>query len=239
MASEQQAPAIVPGYFQPLIANQVDTGDTNSMLSTWTQDAVTTEHTAVIVNGAATGSHDPSQMAFRLMALFDTSNRVIPAGELGSFNAYINITQGLADDDKTLIYVGLVNAATMAGGDRIWMRMSATDTGDPRKLLSGRNATIGGNPAAFACVNARQELLTELSTTNGSLRVIETICFGSDVGNTRIASSASGLASLATDLTAAPHVLIAVGGQTTTEELTLKFFIDIEAHRLPAGVFPR
>ena len=230
----------VNDYWQPLIADAVDTGGPDSIIVSWDQDPVTLMHTVVIATGKNTGSWNPALGGFRLMPLKDTAGVVIPALALGSFNSYLNIVSGMTDgDDETAIQVGLVNADTMAVGDAVWQTLHATTAGKPRLIRVGRNATIGGSPSAWNCINARQEILTQISPTSGALRIIETIAYGADINYDRINGAAAGLSGLTMDVVAAPHLVIAANAFGTSAELTVEFFIDIEARALPGGAFPR
>lgn len=208
------------------------------MVSSWTQ-AASTEHTIEVIAGPTTGSNDPSVFAFRIFPLVDVFGVTVGVNELASYNAYLTMTAGMTNLDKTVLYAGIVNGPLITG-DRIWHRLSGLQAGKPRVLRCGRNQTIApAVPSNGGCVHTRQETLTELSATSGALRILETTAIGSDASKAVIAGSRSGLAGITTDIILAPHVIIAAGAFAAPGPVTLKFFLDIEARRLPGGVFPR
>lgn len=208
------------------------------MISSWTQDGATKEHTIVIHDGPTTGSNDPNAFGYRIIPLIATDGQPIGVNELSNFVAWIEMTSGMTDLDLSVLYVGLMQGPAITD-DRIWMRLSGLQSGKPRVLRAGRNSTIvPAVPAAGDCVFARQDLLTEPATTVGALRVTETVCMGLDASKVVIASSDQGLAGLTTDMTLAPHVIIAAGAFNAPSEVTLTFKIHLEARRLPGGVFP-
>ena len=224
-------------YQKPLIVNQVDTGDINALIDSWTQ-APDGKHTVVVNSGlTASGSH-PNQHGFFVIPLLDVFGVAIGAGEISSFNAYVEIVSGMVDLDKSVIYVGLVDGASM-NNDNVWQRLSAFFGGSPRLLKSGYDGTIAAaNPSGDSSVHTRMDLMTRGGPTAGTLRVLETTCKGYDAAKLPITSSESGIAGIALDLTAVPHVFIAAGAYTAPAQVTLEFYVRVEAYRLPGTLPP-
>lgn len=229
---------LVASYWQPLIANEVETADPGAQVSSWTQDPITLEHTVDVVMGAAAVSGNPNVMAYFVIPLRDVFDVVIGLDEMAACNIYIVHNSGMVDLSKLVLYSGISAGPSLATDKTVWGRLEALFAGKPRGCRSGRLGTVQpAVPPGFGADRLRIEFMHETAgAVESRTRIVETLCSG-DTGAALV--TGSGLGGVSTDLDKAPHIFIAVGGSAGTPSAqTLKFNVHVEALRHPGGAFP-